>query len=66
MVIVYLYISDDQVAATKKTPREWWKEKIIKGLKLRFALGLRGYKYLRDTELQYSYLQYINQTASWI
>ncbi|KAL5246115.1 hypothetical protein ACI65C_013523 [Semiaphis heraclei] len=43
------FLNDDQVAATKKTPREWSKETIIKGLKLRFALGVHGYKYLRDT-----------------
>jgi len=43
------FLNDDQVAATKKTPREWSKETIIKGLKLRFAMGVHGYKYLRDT-----------------
>ncbi|KAL5234188.1 hypothetical protein ACI65C_001598 [Semiaphis heraclei] len=40
------FLNDDQIAATIKTPREWSTETIIKGLKLRFALGVHGYKYL--------------------
>lgn len=46
---LHYFLNDDQIEATKKIPREWSKETIIKGLKLRFALGVHGYNYLRDT-----------------
>ncbi|XP_035230516.1 uncharacterized protein LOC118202446 [Stegodyphus dumicola] len=44
------FLSDEQVGALAvQSKRNWSEKSIIKGLKMRFALGKHGYNYLRST-----------------
>lgn len=42
------FISDEQLKSLENPIRKWSKETIIKSLKLRYALGIHGYNYLRN------------------
>lgn len=44
------FLCDDQILALNKPPRKWANKTIVKGLKMRFALGVHGYDYLRETK----------------
>lgn len=43
------FLNDEQISALDRTPSTWSSESIIRGLKLRFSLGIHGYNYLRST-----------------
>ncbi|XP_035209375.1 uncharacterized protein LOC118183875 [Stegodyphus dumicola] len=44
------FLSDEQVGTLAvQSKRNWSEKSIIKGLKMRFALGKHGYNYLRST-----------------
>jgi hypothetical protein len=44
------FLADEEIAALGKANQSHWGDSsVIKGLKMRFALGKHGYKFLRNT-----------------
>lgn len=44
--ILQKFLNHDQITALSIPPRQWDNKTIIKGLKMRFSLGVHGYDYL--------------------
>lgn len=49
------FISDEQLRSLENPIRKWSKETIIKSLKLRYALGIHDYNYLRNNNFSLPY-----------